>query len=141
MDSADFSMMFLSVFGFIYGCYMKYAKYFRKVHKQLLTYEKNTKKVYMHGYIGDNQSKMEIDHFQIEGQYKIKVNGNYLRVIIDGSIDTFDPNVSYFLTSNNVWFEKNVTIEVEEVLLGDKKALTLDSGIQIDYKRIVSELF
>lgn len=134
----DFFSLFITVFTTVYGFYMKH---FLKKPKQLLSYDKKSNKIYVHGKIGYNDSCFPIDHFSVDGSYIIYVNEIPLKTYLDGVIDGTDSNCTYFLHRNNLLCEEDkCEITIEDVLIGNTNSFTFNKGDVIDFVKLVSDL-
>ena len=130
----DYTFVAIGIFSFVYKWYLYL---FKKNYKQVLKYDKSNKRVLICGFFNDFDGYMKIDHFEADGTYKIIINGDPIRSVIDGSIPTFDQGTTYFLTKNNVQLQENSKITIIDDILEKEKEFYLGKGDIIDYLHLI----
>lgn len=130
--------MFVQIFTVIFNWYLKIEKWLHPLPDQLFVFDDD--KLYVRGFIGDNKGRFRVDHFKVDGDYTIKVNGDPLRFIKNVKTDGFDPTVTYFVTSNFIIRNEESTIEIVDNILDKKKTFKLIERIPIDYIALINEM-
>lgn len=117
----DFMSLFFTVFMCVLTSYNKIMVWFFPLPKQMLIYEEETKRVMVRGFINWDVKRLAIDHFMVDGNFDIKIDGKSINCIKNRDNDNFRADKQYFLTSNHRVFIKPTKITITK--LGNKETL------------------
>ena len=128
------------LFLFVYSIYIKLYNYFNPLPEQLLSYDKKTDRILVHGNIGYSPKVFSIDYFKVEGRYLIEFNDQNLKTYMDGQIKNSDPDYTYFLHRNNLVVEEDNSVVIIKNYLTDHESKYLfKKGEIVDFLKLVSE--
>lgn len=139
--SIDFSSMFITIFVTIYTWCIKFNKLFFKPSIQLFSYDKQTNKIYITGYVGNKLVKMSMNFFILPGTYLIKANNITMGCFIDGVLDGSDPSVTYVLGTDFIQLQNDTQFVVTDKITDEISTKTIKRGEVVDFKKLIADMF
>lgn len=115
----SFISMFFTIFMTSYTYYKKIILFLFPLPKQMLIYDRETNRVMIRGPINWEIRRLAIDHFVVDGDYNIRIDGKSINCIKNRDDDDFRADKQYFLTSNHRYFKTPTTITITKI--GNKK--------------------
>ena len=134
----DLLFMFMRIFSVIFNWCLGIDKFLHPTPEQLFVFDDD--KLFVRGYIGGEKKRVRIDHFKVDGDYTITLNGDPIRYIKNVKTDGFDSSKTYFLTTNNIVMEVPSIVTIVDVILDRKKTFKLLDRTPIDYIRLIDEM-
>lgn len=136
----DYVTLFITVFTTVMNLYKKIHAWLYPIPQQMLIYDQETETIACRGYVNLSIMRVTIDHFMVQGDYTITVNGKELRNIKNRDQDGFSPDKQYFLCSNTNISSKPTVINIEDGLLGGSTTITISPFIEYNFKNLIDDM-
>lgn len=140
MEVKDCVNMFVCIFIQVYSLYVRFYKWLYPLPKQMFIYDNINKRVMVRGNIGYEVMVIAIDHFMVDGEYTIKINGDPLRCIKNKDEDGFRPDRQYFLTLQHRYFTVPSKVEIKDEINGKSGSWNFNTNTIVDFLKLIEDL-
>lgn len=134
----DLFYIFVRIFTIVFKWCLGIENWIRPTPEQMFVFDDD--KLYVRGNIGGEKKRVRIDHFKVDGDYLITLNGDSIRYIKNTKTDGFDPSKTYFITTNGIILKENCVIEIVDNISDKKKTFKLLDRTPIDYIKMIEEM-
>jgi hypothetical protein len=134
----DLLFIFIKMFTFIFKWCLNIDRWIHPIPEQLFVFDDD--KLYVRGFISGIKKRVRIDHFKIDGDYTIILNGDPLRFIKNLGTDGFVSGTTYFLTTNCIILREESIIEIIDLISDKKKIFKLLDRTPIDFLAMIKEM-
>lgn len=131
----------INLFHLVYTLYIKVYMFFNKQPEQLLSFNEDTERVRVSGYLGYKKLTLSLDTFSVDGNFGIIVGDRQLTSFIDGVVDGTDYSKTYFFGNKFFCFPEETNVKIINNLTDESVTIQIERERLINIEAVINTLF